>query len=155
MNFCVWPCAQPALPKTAGGAPRGSHRRTLRAGACAWLLVATALAGMAQDAPAVADVGSSAPAPGAELQGAALVAALRNGGYVLYFRHTATDFSQNDERMRDFDDCANQRNLTDGGRAQATQIGQAWRKLSLPLGRVLASPYCRTREVAQLCVRPL
>ena len=52
--------------------------------------------------------------------------------------------------MRDFDDCANQRNLTDGGRAQAKKIGEAWRAASLPLGRVLASPYCRTREVAQL-----
>ena len=29
-----------------------------------------------------------------ELAGPALVAALRSGGYVVYFRHTATDFSQ-------------------------------------------------------------
>ncbi|MBK7470586.1 MAG: histidine phosphatase family protein [Betaproteobacteria bacterium] len=71
-------------------------------------------------------------------------------GYIIYFRHTATDFSQNDEKMRDFDDCANQRNLTDAGREQAKKIAAAWRGLNIPVGRVLASPYCRTREVAQL-----
>lgn len=79
-----------------------------------------------------------------------LVAALKSGGYIVYFRHTATDFSANDEKMRDFDDCANQRNLTDAGREQAKRIGAAWRALSLPVGKVHASPFCRTRETAQL-----
>ena len=45
-----------------------------------------------------------------------LVAELRKGGYVLYFRHTSTDFSQNDAQMTRFDDCASQRNLTGNGR---------------------------------------
>jgi phosphohistidine phosphatase SixA len=80
----------------------------------------------------------------------ALVAALKSGGYIVYFRHAATDFSANDEKMRDFDDCANQRNLTDAGREQARKIGAAWRALALPVGRVHASPFCRTRETAQL-----
>jgi broad specificity phosphatase PhoE len=79
-----------------------------------------------------------------------LIAALKNGGYVVYFRHAATDFSRNDEKMRDFDDCANQRNLTDGGRAQAKRIGASWRALALPVGKVHASPFCRTRETAEL-----
>ncbi len=95
-------------------------------------------------APAPLPAGPAPPSP------AAIVAALKSGGYIVYFRHTATDFSQKDERMRDFDDCANQRNLTVEGREQAKKIGDAWRKLSIPLGRVLASPFCRTREVAQL-----
>lgn len=47
------------------------------------------------------------------------VAELRQGGYVLYMRHAATDFSQTDARMRGYEDCANQRNLTDRGRAEA------------------------------------
>lgn len=79
-----------------------------------------------------------------------LVAELRKGGYVLYFRHTSTDFSQNDERMKDYDDCANQRNLTDKGRAEARAIGAAVRALGLAFERVLASPFCRTVETAQL-----
>ena len=34
-----------------------------------------------------------------ELAGPALLAALRGGGYILFFRHAATDFGQNDEHM--------------------------------------------------------
>src|SRR5258706_1883256 len=49
----------------------------------------------------------------------ALLAKLRQGGYVLYLRHASTDFSQNDERMTSFEDCAHQRNLTDKGRDEA------------------------------------
>ena len=82
--------------------------------------------------------------------GAALLSALRAGGYVLYFRHTATDFGQNDEKMTGFEDCANQRNLTDAGRADARASGAAIRSLGIPVGEVLASPFCRTRETAEL-----
>ena len=85
-----------------------------------------------------------------ELAGPALVAALRGGGYVLYFRHAATDFSQNDDQMTGYEDCAKQRNLTDPGRANARAIGVALRALAIPFGDVLASPFCRTRETAQL-----
>ena len=81
---------------------------------------------------------------------AALIDRLKSGGYIVYFRHTATDFSQNDSNMKDYDDCANQRNLTGDGRDQARKIGEAWKRLGIPVGRVLASPFCRTREVAQL-----
>jgi len=84
------------------------------------------------------------------LAGAALLDALRRGGYVLYFRHTSTDFGQNDDRMTGYEDCARQRNLTDAGRAEARAIGAAIRALGIPIGRVLASPFCRTRETAEL-----
>ena len=82
--------------------------------------------------------------------GASLLTALRQGGYVIYFRHTATDFTQNDDQMTGFEDCARQRNLTDGGRADARAIGAAIRSLGIPIGDVLASPFCRTRETAEL-----
>lgn len=85
-----------------------------------------------------------------ELKGSALVAALRGGGYVLYFRHAATDFGQNDDRMTGYEDCATQRNLIDKGRADARAIGAAVRKLAIPADEVLASPFCRTMETAQL-----
>ncbi len=52
--------------------------------------------------------------------------------------------------MSGFDDCATQRNLTDTGRAEARAIGAAIRGLGIPIGVVLASPYCRTRETAEL-----
>jgi phosphohistidine phosphatase SixA len=85
-----------------------------------------------------------------ELAGPALVAALRGGGYILFFRHASTDFGQSDERMSGYEDCALQRNLTDPGRAEARAIGADLRALGIPVGDVLASPFCRTMETAQL-----
>jgi phosphohistidine phosphatase SixA len=75
---------------------------------------------------------------------------LRAGGYILYFRHAATDMSQNDARMTSFEDCPAQRNLTDRGRADARAIGVAIRGLGIPIGKVRASPFCRTVETAEL-----
>ena len=92
---------------------------------------------------------SAAPDPKYALTGSALVTELRRGGYSLYFRHTATDFSQNDARLV-IGDCSTQRRLTDAGRDQARAIGAAINALKLPLGEVIASPYCRTMETARL-----
>jgi broad specificity phosphatase PhoE len=105
----------------------------------------------AASAPAAQSVErSSYPAAGERLEGAALVRALREGGLVIYFRHTATDFSKNDRDMRDYDDCANQRPLNEQGRADARAIGQRIAALKLPIGIVKASPMCRTMEHARL-----
>jgi len=79
-----------------------------------------------------------------------LADALKKGGLVLYVRHTATDFSQNDAKSRGPTDCANQRNLLDKGRQDARRIGTALKTLGVPLGRVLASPTCRTVETGKL-----
>ena len=88
--------------------------------------------------------------PSRELAPAQLLAELRKGGYILYFRHAATDFSQNDEKMKSFEDCANQRNLIHRGRSDARIVAAAIRRLGIPVERVLASPFCRTVETAQL-----
>src|SRR5688500_17233527 len=79
-----------------------------------------------------------------------VVQKLREGGYVLYMRHASTDFSQNDSKMTSYEDCANQRNLTDKGRAEAREIGAHVKRLRIPIGEVLASPFCRTMETARL-----
>jgi len=78
------------------------------------------------------------------------VSALRQGGLILYFRHTSTDFGQSDEQMTGYEDCARQRNLTDQGREEARRIGAEIKRLRLPIGEVVASPFCRTMETAQL-----
>jgi hypothetical protein len=88
--------------------------------------------------------------PGCALADADLVRKLREGGYVLYLRHAATDFSQNDTRMTSYEDCGNQRNLTEKGRADARAIGRHVSRLKIPIGEVLASPFCRTVETARL-----
>jgi phosphohistidine phosphatase SixA len=92
----------------------------------------------------------AAESPPESLGGAALLQALRRGGLILYFRHTSTDFGQNDDAMSGYEDCARQRNLTDRGRDEARRIGDAIKRLDIPIGDVLASPFCRTRETAQL-----
>jgi hypothetical protein len=75
---------------------------------------------------------------------------LRAGGYVLYLRHTSTDFSQNDARSKSYEDCENQRNLTDKGREEARALAAQLKRLRIPVGEVLASPFCRTMETGRL-----
>lgn len=106
-------------------------------------LAASALAALAVAALAFAQ---ATPAP---LDDKAVLARLRAGGVTLYFRHVATDFSQNDERYVE-GDCATQRNLTDAGRDDARRIGAEIARLKIPIGDVLASPFCRTVETATL-----
>jgi phosphohistidine phosphatase SixA len=69
---------------------------------------------------------------------------------VLYIRHTSTDFSKNDAGMTSYEDCATQRNLTDKGRDEARAIAGHFRRLGIPIGKVYASPFCRTVETATL-----
>ena len=79
---------------------------------------------------------------------AALVERLRRGGYVVALRHAATDSAL--DMTGDLRDCSRQRNLNAYGRRQARAIGRAFRRLEIPVGRVLASPFCRTRDTARL-----
>ena len=112
----------------------------------AFWLWALALSGLV----ALASHGAAFAADADALAGRPLLAALKAGGLILYFRHASTDFGQNDEQMTGFEDCARQRNLTDRGRDEARAIGVAIARLALPVGDVLASPFCRTMETARL-----
>jgi len=129
----------------------GSGYTTVRAATLAFIFWT-----LAQAAPAQPFQGVPPPAPGRSALPAQpvpapeLLLALRKGGFIVYFRHTATDMSRDDASSRSDDDCANQRPLTDGGRAEARAIGAAFRDLKIPVGRVLASPRCRTLETAML-----
>jgi phosphohistidine phosphatase SixA len=117
-------------------------------------LIALTLPSLAQ--PRSDGLGVVPPAPARSskpkrvLAPAELAAVLRKGGFVLYFRHAATDVSQNDANSTGPTDCTNQRNLSDKGRADARAIGKALRNLAIPVGQVLASPMCRTDETAKL-----
>ncbi len=113
------------------------------------LLTACCFSGVAQDAEAPRSAPSASSVRPA-LSGPALVKALRRGGLVIYFRHTATDFARRDDAMKGYDDCVNQRLLSAQGRADATLLGQHFRALKLPISEVLASPLCRTMEHATL-----
>jgi len=91
-----------------------------------------------------------APTAAVAQQSADLLAALRAGGHIIYFRHADTDHSQTDQRGMRLEDCTTQRNLTDRGRDHARALGEAIRALEIPIGAVLASPLCRTMETATL-----
>ena len=76
--------------------------------------------------------------------------ALRGGGYVVYFRHAATDAEQVDADHPDFKRCATQRNLSPDGRRMAYDIGRSFKILGIRVGKVVTSPFCRTVETAEL-----
>jgi phosphohistidine phosphatase SixA len=125
--------AQEATPERTTEAP--GFRLVARVSAEDWRALAAATA---------------TPVAGEELAGSALLAALREGGFVIYFRHARTDFSQDDTDLSDLSNCATQRNLSPEGQAQARLIGEAIAALGIPIGEVLSSELCRTRETAEL-----
>ena len=91
---------------------------------------------------------TSSPSCAADLGG--LVSSLKNGGYVLVFRHGATDDSQKDVHPFKFDDMTAQRQLSEKGRSMARQLGEALKKLGVPIGEVYTSQLNRAVETGKL-----
>ncbi|MBR0990970.1 histidine phosphatase family protein [Bradyrhizobium japonicum] len=79
-----------------------------------------------------------------------LIASLKQGGFVLIFRHTATDDSQKDVYPFKFDDMSAQRQLSDKGRDMARQIGAAVKEHAIPIGDVYTSRLNRAIEAGKL-----
>src|SRR5690349_21626817 len=71
-----------------------------------------------------------------ETPGHGLVTDLRAGGYTLFVRHFATDHSQEDTDPLHPENVAAQRQLSDVGRSQAAALGEALRKLAIPIGSI-------------------
>lgn len=117
-----------------------------------WLLICALLgaASLLPGAPAWADTPANPPAFKERMATAALLQALRQGGYVLYIRHGATDNSRADHLPVDLGDCDTQRVLSDEGRSSMRLLGQRFRSLGIPVHEVLYSPMCRTRDSALL-----
>lgn len=111
------------------------NRRT-----CAMMVLLFGLIGMSGAVGAAATADGINPA----------VSALREGGYVIFFRHAATDWTQNDVGQHHLSNCAAQRNLSNLGRNQAQAIGEGIRALGIPVGRVESSGYCRCLDTAKL-----
>src|SRR5258708_26319279 len=79
-----------------------------------------------------------------------LVSALKQGGYVVLFRHVATDDSQKDIYPFDFDDMKAQRQLSEKGREIARQIRAAVKKLGIPVDETYTSRLNRAIETGKL-----
>ena len=76
--------------------------------------------------------------------------ALRQGGYVIVFRHGATHQDQADTDPLNFKNIAQQRQLNDAGRAKVKEIGEAFRKLRIPVGQIQSSAFNRAVETGTL-----
>ena len=97
------------------------------------------------DTGSVPPGGDEAP----RLEGEALIDALADGGLVIYLRHTATTAPGVDDYAT-LGDCDAQRELSEEGRRDATEIGEAFASLDIPVAEVVASPFCRVVETAEL-----
>jgi phosphohistidine phosphatase SixA len=91
-----------------------------------------------------------APAFQDKISGAALVNALKKGGYVIYFRHAQTEKDYADQINAQMGDCSTQRMLSAAGWQQARSIGAAFTALAIPVGQVYSSEYCRAWQTADL-----
>jgi phosphohistidine phosphatase SixA len=89
------------------------------------------------------------PAASAQPQPGLTVDMLRQGGYVIFFRHVTSDVGS-DAAMVNVADCDTQRNMSEAGLRDARTIGQGFRALGIPVGDVLSSEFCRALETARV-----
>jgi phosphohistidine phosphatase SixA len=95
-------------------------------------------------------VGVSGGANAETLSGASLVEHLRHGGYVLLMRHASSPTSLPDKRSADFYNTNLERQLDVKGRSSAIAMGNALKRLGVPIGTVLSSPTYRALETVRL-----
>jgi len=92
-----------------------------------------------------APAGSQTAAPQPEW-----INALRDGGYVIVFRHGATYQDQADTDPLNPSNVAKQRQLNDDGRALAKSIGESLRKLRIPVGQLHSGLFQRAIDTGAL-----
>lgn len=92
---------------------------------------------------ALAQGGESLPKTG-------LAAALQRGGYVILMRHASSPGTAPDAAHADADNTQLERQLDEQGQASARAMGDAFRRLKIPIGKVLSSPTYRAVETVKL-----
>jgi phosphohistidine phosphatase SixA len=88
--------------------------------------------------------GQAAPSSGEVLQ------RLRSGGYVIVFRHGATNADQADTDPLNPGNVSKQRQLNDKGRADAKAVGEVFQAAGVPIGKSYSSQFNRAVETARL-----
>lgn len=94
------------------------------------------------------------PASAQTLSGEALVKALQQGGYVLVMRHASSPREVPTKASANPDNVKLERQLDANGRATATAMGDALRRLKIPIGGVFTSPTYRALETVRLAQLP-
>jgi len=89
---------------------------------------------------------------GQTLAGPALGASLQAGGHVIVMRHASSP--REVPPLPNPDNVPPERQLDEKGRSTATAMGDALRRLKIPIGEVLTSPTYRARETARLARLP-
>lgn len=79
----------------------------------------------------------------------ALWRALAQPGHAALMRHATAPGTGDPPGFR-LEDCASQRNLSEGGRAEAHAIGERFRAAGIASARLLSSRWCRCLETARL-----
>lgn len=79
-----------------------------------------------------------------------LISELRKGGYILFIRHPKTNPDQADTDPLHLENFKAQRQLSDEGRQQAREMGEAIRALKIPILKVISSKFYRAQEAAKL-----
>ena len=87
---------------------------------------------------------------GQTLSGSSLVAALRQGGYVIVMRHASSPREIPNKSIANPDNTNMERQLDQAGRVSAVVMGKALRDLKIPIGEVLSSPTYRALETIRL-----
>src|SRR4029453_13743306 len=84
----------------------------------------------------------------------ALVASLKQGGYVLVMRHASSPREAPRKEAANVDNLKLERQLDEGGRRAATAMGKALRDLKIPIGETFSSPTYRALETVRLAQLP-
>ena len=86
---------------------------------------------------------------GQALSSEAWLSAVRQGGYVLVMRHASSPLEAPDSRTANPDNEKLERQLDAAGRTGATAMGEALRRLKVPIGAVLTSPTYRALQTVK------
>lgn len=93
-------------------------------------------------------VGSASGQAG--LSASELLQMLHAGGYVIVFRHGATNPDQADTDPLNIGNISKQRQLNDKGRADAKAVGEAFKAAGVPIGKSYSSQFHRAVETARM-----
>lgn len=84
------------------------------------------------------------------LEDGALLDALRHGGYVLVMRHAHSPGKPPEHGAAQAGNLTMERELDEAGRDSARSMGQAVRRLGIPIGEIESSPTYRALETVEL-----
>ena len=81
-----------------------------------------------------------------------LFESIKQGGYVIYFRHAQTvrDYADQADPLMRIDDCSTQRKLSTIGIQQSKDIGSSFKRNQIPVASVITSDYCRSWKTAKI-----